>query len=657
MFTGFSCFIIMSASKESRDAHRLFTKIKEKGTMKKEKYEELAANIIELVGGKENIEVFTHCVTRLRFNVKNSELVKTEKIKALPGVLGIQWQGGQLQIILGQTVGDAYALICKKHDLNLKESATGSEQAKQDKQNPVMVLLDGISGSITPLLPILIGGGMIKILLLCCTLAGILTKESPTYITFSFVANAAFYFLPVFIGATAAMKFGANMAIGMMLGAMLIAPEFVTLVADGAGGSVFGIPIYAGSYSGSIFSILITVMAAAPIERTIARYSPRILRSLLEPVLTLLIMTPVMFCLLAPIGAFLGNYLAAAVMWLYNTAGFLAVGIFSCILPLMVLTGMHHGFMPYMIQSFSSYGYEPIVVVGNIISNVNEGAACLAVAAKTKSEDLRTSAASCGVTAILGGVTEPAMFGINAKYRTPLIGAMIGGFVGGCIAGLGKVYAYVLPGSWGILSLPAFVGDGISGVVYMAIGLGASIVVTFLSTMFLYKDQEGDTKHPDSKAVSSKEESVPGRILSPVKGEIVSLKEVPDATFSEEILGKGAAVKPAANEIYAPVAGKILSVFPTKHAIAIESTEGVELLLHVGIDTVKLEGKYFEMFVTEGQEIEQGQLLLKCDFEKIKEAGFPIIIPVIVTNSGDYAEVLQLQSGMAEAGTELLQVK
>lgn len=629
---------------------------------KKEKYAELAEQIVGLVGGRENIEIFTHCVTRLRFNLKDSQSVDTKKIEKLPGVLGLQWQGGQLQVIIGQAVGDAYALICKKHHLDQQKNGSDTTAVQKEKQNPVIMLLDGISGSITPLLPVLIGGGMIKILLLCCTLAGILTENSPTYSTFSFVANAAFYFLPVFVGATAAVKFGANMSLGMMLGAMLIAPEFVAMVSEGAGGSVFGIPIYAGSYSGSIFSILITMMVAAPLERLIARYSPKILRSLLEPLLTLLIMTPVMFCVLAPIGAFLGNYLAAAVMWLYHTAGFLAVGIFSCILPLMVLTGMHHGLMPYMIQSFSSYGYEPIVVVGNIISNVNEGAVCLAVAFKTRNTDLKTSAASCGITAILGGVTEPAMFGINAKYRTPLIGAMIGGLVGGCIAGLGKAYAYVLPGSWGVLSLPAFVGENMKGVIYLAVALVVSVVVTFLATLILYRDEEENqtaekAPSPELPAGDQKSKYREGVLVSPVTGEIVSLKDVPDATFAEEILGKGAAIRPASNEIYAPVDGTVTSVFPTKHAITMESRDGMEILIHVGMDTVKLDGEHFEVFVTEGQRIRQGQLLLHCDFEQIQKAGFSIITPVIITNTDEFEEITLLHTGKAEAGTEMIQVK
>lgn len=627
--------------------------------MKKQgKYNLLSERIMELIGGRENLEIFTHCVTRLRFNVRENNLVDTNEIEKLPGVLGVQWQGDQLQVIIGQSVGDAYQLICERYGLNNTENKNKemTESDSMKKKNPIMFLLDGISGSITPLLPVLIGGGMIKILLLCCTLIGILTEKSPTYITLAFVGNAAFYFLPVFIGATAAIKFGSNMSLGMMLGAMLIAPEFVEMVGQGVGGSVFKIAIYAGSYSGSIFPMILTMMVAAPIERFIARRSPQILRSLLEPVLTLLIMTPLMFCLIAPIGAFLGNYLAAAIMWLYNTVGFFAVGIFSCILPLMVLTGMHHGLMPYMIQSFSTYGYEPIVVTGNIISNVNEGAACLAVAVKTKNKDLKTSAISCGITAILGGVTEPAMFGINAKYRTPLIGAMIGGLAGGIIAGIGKAYAYVLPGSWGVLSLPVFIGKNASAVIFMAVAMVVSMIVTFVATMLLYKDET--TQNQNTEDMENKEITYEmGTILNPVKGEVVPLSEVPDATFAEEILGKGVAIKPVENVIYSPVDGKVVSIFPTKHALALESTDGIQILIHVGIDTVKLNGKYFSISVKEGQEIKAGQKLMECDMEKIKEEGFETIIPLIIANTEEYSQIKTIKEGLMEPGSKILNVQ
>lgn len=221
--------------------------------MSNNKYEKLANEIISLVGGKENIEVFTHCVTRLRFNVKDSQKVNSKSIEKLPGVLGCKWQSGQQQVIIGQNVSDVYTMICNTHNVSgSKEDNAAGEQTKK-RVNPIMMLLDGISGSITPILPVLIGGGMIKIILLCCTLLGVLTPENATYITFSFVGNAAFYFLPVFVGATSAMKFGANMSLGMMLGAILIAPEFVALVSEGSGGSIFGIPIYAGNYGSSIF--------------------------------------------------------------------------------------------------------------------------------------------------------------------------------------------------------------------------------------------------------------------------------------------------------------------------------------------------------------------------------------------------------------------
>lgn len=615
---------------------------------KKKNYDELAGRVVELVGGKSNIVNYTHCVTRLRFNVADKSNVQKDVIAKIPGVLGTQWQGDQLQIIIGQNVGDAYDLILKKNDLGDLSGNPGQGNASKEKKNPVTVVLDGIAGSVVPILPALIGGGMIKIILLLLTLTGILTEQSGTYITLSFVADAAFYFLPVFVGCTAAEKFGANKALGMMLGAILISPTFISMVEGGTVVTLFGLPVYTGSYSSSIFPIILTMAVTAPVEKFIAKHVPDILRSLLEPLLTLLIMAPLMLLVLAPIGSVIGNYLAAGIMWLYNTTGFLAVGIMSCVLPLLVLTGMHHGFTPYLVQAFADYGYEPIIVACNIISNINQGAACLGVSVKAKDQDLKTTAASCGVTAILGGVTEPALFGVNFKYRTPLYASMIGGFVGGIIAGIGRSYAYVLPGSWGVLSLPAFIGKSARGVLFMIIAMAVSIAVTFIMTLILFKspeatDTEADNTDAGSAADIPDAEDIPAGteevIDCPIPGTVRPLSEIPDQTFASGVLGQGIAVEPSEGKVYAPFDGRCDLVFETKHALSLTSDKGTELLIHVGLETVSLAGKPFTAHVKNGDRITKGQLLLTFDREAIRKAGCKTISAVVVANSDECSKI------------------
>lgn len=458
---------------------------------KKERYEDLANNVLDLIGGKENIAFFTHCVTRLRFNLKDKSLAKVEEIEQIEGVVGCQWQSGQLQIIIGQAVGDAYNLICKKTGLDKQDAVNENLDGKQEKKKfSFGAVIEAIAGCVTPLIPVLIGAGMIKIVVLLGEMMNLLAAGDPTHTVLSFVGDAGFYFLPVFIGATAARKFGANMGLGMLVGAMMIHPNFIAAVGEGTSLSVFSLPIYAATYSSTVFPAIMAVFVMSYIEKFIAKLSPDAIRSITEPLFTMLIMIPLTLCLIAPLGSMLGVYFSQAIMWLYDMTGFFGVALLSAVFPFVVMTGMHTAFAPYMLQSLASLGYEPIIVTANVISNLNQGAACAAVAIKAKSTQMKSTAGSCAVTAIVGGVTEPAMFGINLKLKKPMIGAMIGSFCGAAIAGLGKAYAYAFAGSGGLFAFPVYITDDMMNVVWMAVGCLVGVVVTFIATLILYKDTE-----------------------------------------------------------------------------------------------------------------------------------------------------------------------
>lgn len=458
------------------------------------KYEQLVEQLPPLIGGKENIKLFTHCVTRLRFNLKDKSAAKLDQINKIPGVLGSQWSGDQLQVIIGQSVGDAYDMLTDSLGMAKQDAIDENldAPAEKEKLTPGKLLskgLDAIAGCLTPLIPAMIGSGMIQVVNLLLLQLGLVTAESPTYITLSFVGNACFYFFPVLVGATAARKFGANMGIGMVLGAILIHPTFVAMVAEGDGGSVFGLPIYAATYSSTVFPIIITMAVAAPVEKFFAKHSPDAVRSIVEPLCTLLVMTPLMLCLLAPIGAFLGNYLALGITWLYNTLGFVGMAVLGALYPLLVMTGMHTALTPYMLQSFATLGYEPMAIPVNFVSNFNQGAACAAVSIKAKDKNLKSNALTCAITAIVGGVTEPAMFGVTIPLKTPLYAAMAGNCIGAAIAGLMRVYLYAFPGSGGIFGLPCFIGGdtGVMNLVWLLVAIAIGMVVTFVLTMILYK--------------------------------------------------------------------------------------------------------------------------------------------------------------------------
>lgn len=461
------------------------------------KYEMLADNIVDYVGGKENIQFFTHCVTRLRFNVKDQSVVKMDLIEKIPGVLGSQWQNGQLQVIIGQSVADAYKLVCEKNDLSIQKGVdeTIEEDSKTTEKKGVKDIVDaifnGISGSLSPLIPALIGCGMIKVILILLDMAGV-PADNSTVQLLTFAGDAGFYFLPIMIGAFSAKKFGANPALGMVIGGLLVYPSFAAGVGAGTSYNFLGVPVYGVTYSSTIFPIILCCAVMAPIEKTVAKYSPEILRSVLEPLVTIIIMIPLALCLLGPVGSYLGQYLSTFVLWIYNTIGFVGVALFAAIMPFVIMTGMHGAFVPYLMQMLTvSPLYEPIFFPALIISNINQGVSALAVALKTKDKNLKSTGLSTGVTAIVAGVTEPAMYAINLKLKTPMYGAMIGSAIGGLVAGILKASIYAFAGASSIVALPLFISaDNPNNFMFMIIAVIIGVIATFVATLFLYKDEK-----------------------------------------------------------------------------------------------------------------------------------------------------------------------
>ena len=336
--------------------------------MSKNKFQKLSENIVNYIGSKDNVTYFVHCVTRLRFNLKDKSLSKPEEIEKLPGVLGCQWQGDELQIIIGQDVDDAYRLICKEHGFVMEDAidedldvSVKKEKKKLTMKGAFSAIADIISGSLIPFIPVLIGAGMIKVLCLLLSTFGILDPASSTYNMLSIVGDAGFYFLPVFIGKGAAKKFNTDEGLGMLMGLMLVAPSFIALVDEGASITLFGLPVYAGTYSYMVFPVILCVMIMAPVERFFKKISPSFLRVIMEPFATLLVMIPLAFCVLAPLGAILGTYITAFLMWLYETTGFIGMAVLGALYPFLVITGMHNATTPYWLESFTKFGYEPIV--------------------------------------------------------------------------------------------------------------------------------------------------------------------------------------------------------------------------------------------------------------------------------------------------------
>ncbi|MDE7243530.1 MAG: glucose PTS transporter subunit IIA [Oscillospiraceae bacterium] len=595
--------------------------------MAKDKFGVFSSKIIDLVGGKENIAVFTHCATRLRFNVENKEKVQFEEVKNLPGARGAVWAGNQLQIIIGNDVADAYAAICKAAGLNADDSI--GETQKGGKFS-VGAIIDGIAGCVTPIIPVLVGSGLIKILVMLGEMSGLLSADAPTHTVLTFASDAGFYFLPIFVGFAAARKFGANPALGMLMGAIFIHPTFIAAIEAGTTLSIFGLPIYGASYAASIFPVILSVFVMSYVERFAIKISPDFLRSVVEPLLTLIVMIPIALCVLGPMGAFLGNYMAAAILWLYEKMGWLAVGLSTALAPLFIITGIHHAFTPYIFQSFADLGYEPIVLVGNIIYNLNLGIICLVAGLKMKDKDEKSTSLSCAVTSLTGGISEPGMYGVIIKNKRLLVSLMAGSFVGGAIAGFGKVCAYAFAGSFGIFGLTAYIGDN---VLWLITALVISFAVSITMTTILFKDKKsaGDSKAP--------KDTTPLELKACISGSVIPVADVDDPVFSSKTLGDGIAIRPSGQIITAPCAGKVSMIADTLHAIGITMDNGAELLIHEGINTVALEGKGFKVLVKAGDTVKVGTPLLEFDAAFIKEHGYATDCVMIVTNSEDFPNV------------------
>lgn len=463
----------------------------------KKNYEVLASQILERIGGSDNVVNVMHCYTRLRINFKDSGLAKLEELKKLD-VIGAQFAGEQLQIIIGNDVKELYDEFIKisgiKGESIIEERLDKNPSKKKYTVKSVLAaVVDGIVSCMVPILPMLIASGILKAIVLLMQQFGLIGIDSPTAITLSFVADAAFYFMPVIIGIFAARKFGANMALGGMMGAALISPTFVSLVGEGTELSIFGLPIYSTGYSSSVVPIILSVWVMSYVEKFISKHSPKSLRTLLEPVLTVLIMTPLTLVLLAPLGAMFSVGFANVLSWFYATFGVIAIAVFCAIIPWVVMFGMHVATVPISIASIAATGTDKLMMPAFLISNFTQGAACLAVGIKTKTVDLKSLAFSSAFSNIVPGISEPGMYGVTLRYKTPMWGAMIGAAAGGLYFGITGVSAFAfLPPN--IFALAGYVGTGAqsNNLLNTIIGILIGMVVAFIATMILYKPNDNE---------------------------------------------------------------------------------------------------------------------------------------------------------------------
>jgi len=611
----------------------------------------LAQDILQHVGGIKNITQLTNCATRLRMNFRNEKLVDLEALKKTEGVMDAFYKAGQYQIIIGTEVANVCAEIGKLGHITVSTGPSKQNSSKLDR------LMDIFASIFTPVIPAITAAGMIKAILVVFVLLG-MSKESQVYAILNFIADAGFYFLPVMLGFSTAKKLGSNPYLAAMLGGVLLHPNFKAMVTAGDPVSFLGLPVKLVNYSSSVIPIILAVWLMSYVERFADKISPKPIKFFTKPVLVVLIVAPVTLIVLGPLGSVIGTGISAAVGFLNTHVRWLVPMLMGAFMPLLVLTGMHWSFLPILLTSYSTYGYEAIMGPGSLVSNICQGAAALCVAIKSNNKELKQLASSAGITALMG-ITEPAMYGVTLKLKKPLIAVMIGGASGGLYAGIMGVVRYT-SGTPGLLSLPIFIGENPMNIVHAVISCVIGFIVTFSLTWILGFEEPTDMGTEiivDTEAVK-KESAINKKvdIYSPMKGQVIDISRVNDDSFANELTGKGIAIIPESGKVAAPFDGTVKMVFNTKHAIGLTSKEGIELLIHVGIDTVKLEGKYFNALVKQGDTIKKGELLLEFDKEAMQEAGYDCTTPIIVTNSADYLDVIGVEEGKVETGERIMTI-
>lgn len=588
--------------------------------------------LIQLVGGKENVQKLTHCATRLRFEFYDKEKVETEKISNIPEVISVVDKGGQFQIVIGNEVAKVYKVIMGEIGENL---GVNHKNEKQKKESIVTTIISVISTTFTPVIPALIGGGMIKSVLSILVLLNIVSTESSTYQLLDMISDTVFYFLPVLLAYGASIKFECHPVLSIVLACALVHPTWGNIVNLGENIDYFGIPVLLVNYSYSVIPIILSIWVMSYVEKFAEKYTPSIIKFFAKPLIIMFISIPFAIIVIGPFGSYLNTLIERSATVINSYANWLIPMLMGALQPLLILTGTAWAMTPIATTQISKLGYEVVNGPGMLASNIAQAAATLAVAVKSKNLELKELAGSAGFTALMG-ITEPALYGVNLKLKRPFIASMIAGGLAGIYAGVSGLvrYAFVSPG---LAGLPAFIGENPMNIVHAIITCAIAFVGGFVITWIMgFEDLENNIKK--EKKVENNEtesEKIIEEIYSPIIGKAVSLSETGDEAFSSRALGEGIAIIPEEGKVYSPVDGTISSLFPTKHAIGITSDLGGEILIHVGIDTVNLEGKYFKNLVEENQKVKQGELLIEFDIPEIEKAGYKTITPVIVVNSDE----------------------
>lgn len=640
------------------------------------KYESLAKEIVKNVGGKENVSSLTHCITRLRFKLKDESKANDQVIKDMDGVVTVMKSGAQYQVVIGNHVPEVYADVMPL--LGMEEgSADRAEDAPSG--NLFNRAIDIISGIFQPILGIMAACGMVKGLNALFVALGWYPETCGGYLVLNAIGDGLFNFLPLFLGYTAAKKFNLKPMIGLVIGAIMCYPTIQNTALSNGGEALytlfsgtmfeskvytdfFGIPLIAMDYTGTVIPVIFVVYFASKCDKFFSKFIPDLVKFFFVPMLTLLISIPVGLLILGPVATFASKIIAEAVMTVRNFSPLLAGAIVGLTWQILVIFGLHWGFIPVYINNIQMNGFDN-VMMPFFACTFATSAVVLAIFFKTKNKQLKEMALPNFISGIFG-VTEPAIYGILLPLKKPfIISCIIGGIGGGFYGALN--FRKFSMGGMGIFELPAMIEpDGSMGNLIVAlVGIAITMILAFIVTMILYKEEtpkqeEKETLITEKKQQESCENKMVKQleIASPIKGTVLKLEKMKDDAFASGVLGKGAAIIPEEGNVYAPADGVITALFPTLHAIGMQADNGLELLIHIGLDTVQLNGEGFRAMVKQGDRVKKGQLLVTFDKEFIESKGFCLETPVLVTNSDDFLEVIETKQIEISPGDCLITV-
>ena len=614
------------------------------------KYQEIAQQIVEHIGGIDNIQSVTNCMTRLRFVLKDERKADEKALNALDKVSGVVNRNGQYQVVIGTDVANVCDEIKKMKDFDAQ-----TQTGKKEKQSLINRVIWAITAIFQPIIPAICGAGMIRAILAILVALNWVDTSSSTYVLLNMVADTAFYFLPVFLAYSSAKVFNCSPYLAGVMGAILLHPTFTGLASAGEAVSLWGIPVRLVSYGSQVVPPILIVFIMSYIEKYAKKWIPSAVSVFMVPLVVFMITAPIALCVAGPLGSYIGDLLYVLFEYLNTHAGWVIPFLMGTFAPLLVMTGMHYSITPIALAQFTSVGYMTILSPGMLASNIAQATATLYVGLKTKNKKLKQTALSSSVTAYFG-ITEPALYGVTLPLKKPLIATMIGGAAAGLWAGLSHMRTFA-SASAGILAFPVYIGEDLSNVVNAGICMVIAFVVALLASVIIgFDDVKEEPETPQEEARTSEPLNKQSVIAAPLSGKVIPLSEVNDEVFSKKIMGEGAAIVPDDGEVSAPFDGVVNTVFPTRHAIGLTNDDGVEVIIHIGLDTVELNGEGFEAFVKDGDRVRKGDRLIRFDRSAIQEKGYDLTTPVIVSNAAQFIDIIETEQKQIKRNDELLKV-